>query len=210
MLEISSQNIQLFNDNLRYEDPAEIISFVLDFAKRPIATTSFGPFSAVLLHAVTSVKKDMKVIWCDTGYNTDDTYGHSKDLIERLKLNIEIFTPKYTTAYLNNTLGLPHIDNPKHSSFSEKVKLEPFKRALDTHRPDVWFTNVRKGQTAHRDTLDILSTTHDGILKVSPFYYYEDEALRQYLETYHLPAEYNYFDPVKALENRECGIHLSD
>jgi phosphoadenosine phosphosulfate reductase len=208
MSKITSENIHLFNQNLRYEEPKEIISFVLEFAERPLVTTSFGPFSAVILHAVTSIEGTIKVIWCDTGYNTDDTYRHAKELMELFGLNIEIFTPKYTTAYLNNTLGRPHIDNPKHGSFSEKVKLEPFKRALNTHQPDVWFTNLRKGQTAHRDSLDILSFTEDGTLKVSPFFYHDDEALSQYMESFNLPAEFNYFDPVKALENRECGIHL--
>ncbi|NNJ83233.1 MAG: phosphoadenosine phosphosulfate reductase family protein, partial [Flavobacteriaceae bacterium] len=116
--------------------------------------------------------------------------------------------PKYTTAFLNNTMGRPDIENPKHSAFSEKVKLEPFKRALDAHRPDVWFTNIRKGQTAHRNTLDILSITEEGILKVSPFFYYSDDALRKYLSENKLPSEYNYYDPIKALENRECGIHF--
>jgi len=45
-------------------------------------------------------------------------------------------------------------------------------------------------------------------LKVSPFYYWTDEDLDNYLEAYHLPKNSTYFDPVKALETRECGIHL--
>lgn len=208
MTRITAKNIGLFNQNLRFEDPLEIISFTLQFSEKPIVTTSFGPFSAVLLHAVTKVKPDMKVIWCDTGYNTDATYKHARKLMDLLHLNIEIFAPSLTTAYLNNTIGQPGINNPKHSLFSEKVKLEPFKRAIKKHEPDLWFANLRKGQTKHRDSLDILSFTKNGLLKVSPFYYYDDEALKRYLSEHDLPAECDYFDPVKALENRECGIHL--
>lgn len=209
-MKITPRNIQNFNNNLRYEDPQEIISFAVDLAEQPLVTTSFGPFSAALLYAVTSLSPDVKVIWCDTGYNTDDTYHHANSLIERLHLNIEIFTPKYTTAYLDNTLGRPDIGNPKHEVFSEKVKLEPFRRALEKHRPDVWFTNLRKGQTAYRDELDILSFTSEGILKVSPFYYFDDQEMKAYLDQHELPMEFNYFDPVKALEKRECGIHLQN
>ena len=205
---VTSENIHLFNQNLRFEEPAEIISFALDLAKNPMVTTSFGPYSAVLLHAVTTQMKDIRVIWCDTGYNTDETYVHAKYLMEALQLNIEIFAPKYTTAFLNHTIGRPDIENPKHAVFSEKVKLEPFTRALNKYKPDVWFTNIRAGQTKHRDSLDILSLDKDGILKVSPFYYFTDAQLKSYLTLHKLPAEFNYFDPVKALENRECGIHL--
>jgi phosphoadenosine phosphosulfate reductase len=207
-MKISSRNIHLFNQNLRYEDPREIVSFVLEFAERPVVTTSFGPFSASLLHAVTAVQHDVKVIWCDTGYNTDDTYSHAQELIERLQLNIEIFSPKFTTAYLDSTLGRPDVRNPKHALFSERVKLEPFRRALEQHKPDVWFTNVRNGQTEYRNGLEILSFSRGGILKVSPFYHFNDEQIKEYLNKYDLPVEYNYYDPVKALEKRECGIHL--
>ncbi|PVW17109.1 phosphoadenosine phosphosulfate reductase domain-containing protein [Marixanthomonas spongiae] len=207
---VSEKNIQLFNQNLRYEQPSEIIDFVLQFAKNPWLTTSFGPYSAALLYAVTLEKPDIQVVWCDTGFNTNATYNHARSLIEKLQLNIEICTPKYTTAYIKNKVGEPTIDNPNHGFFSEKVKLEPFREALQKHRPDVWFTNLRKGQTTHRDSLDILSFTNEGILKVCPFYHFTDADLEQFLKAHDLPVEFDYYDPVKALENRECGIHLQE
>ncbi|MEZ4858566.1 MAG: phosphoadenosine phosphosulfate reductase family protein [Flavobacteriaceae bacterium] len=208
MNQITPQNISLFNENVRFEDPLEIISFALEQAKRPLITTSFGPYSAALLSACKKVKKDLQVIWCDTGYNTVATYKHANYLIEKLQLNIEIFSPQYTTAYINTRMGLPEIDHPNHPIFSEKVKLEPFNRAFKKYQPDVWFTNVRKGQTELRNGLDVFSFSKEGILKVSPFYHYDDSALEKYIIANHLPLEFDYYDPVKALENRECGIHL--
>lgn len=210
MNKITPQNLSLFNDNVIFEDPLEIISFTLEQAKKPIVTTSFGPYSAALLWACTQIKKDIKVIWVDTGYNTEHTYKHAQYLIKKLALNIEVFTPKYTTAYLDATLGRPQIDNPNHILFSEKVKLEPFKRAINKHKPDVWFTNVRVGQTTHREGLNVFSLSKKGILKVSPFYHFNNATLQGYIKNLNLPIEQNYYDPVKALENRECGIHLTN
>ena len=86
--------------------------------------------------------------------------------------------------------------------------MEPFNRAFKKYQPDVWFTNVRKGQTEYRNKLDVFSFSHEGILKVSPFYHFDDLALEAYIKDKKLPIEFDYFDPVKALENRECGIHL--
>ena len=34
-----------------------------------------------------------------------------------------------------------------------------------------------------------------------------DEKLDIYLKENNLPNEFKYFDPTKALENRECGLH---
>ena len=209
MNKITPHNLSLFNENVRFEDPLEIIKFALEYAKKPVITTSFGPYSAAVLHACTRVKKDIPVIWCDTGYNTESTYRHANHLIETLNLNIDIFVPRFTTAYLNNTIGKPRIDNPKHLLFSQMVKLDPFDRAFEKHKPDLWFTNVRKNQTSYRDQLDVFSFSKEGILKVSPFYHYGNESLEAYIQSKKLPLEYNYYDPVKALENRECGIHLN-
>ncbi len=210
MRKVTNQNIALFNRSLRYESPEEIISFALEISKKPIVTTSFGTYSAAILYAITKVQQDIPVIWCDTGYNTQATYKHVQELSKRLQLNLDIFIPKLTTAFLDSTLGRPEVNNPNHDQFSEKVKLEPFKRAFQKHQPDVWFSNLRKGQTKHRDSLDILSLTKDGVLKVSPFYHYDDEALIGYMKKHNLPVEFDYFDPVKALQHRECGIHLGN
>lgn len=207
-MKITPNNLDLFNSSLRYESPTEIIAFALEQGVNPMVSTSFGPYSASLLHAATSVDSNIRVVWCDTGYNTTATYKHADRLINDLQLNISIFTPHFTKGFLDSTMGEPAIDNPRHEEFSEKVKWEPFHRAIATFRPDVWLTNIRNGQTDHRDTLDILSFSQEGILKVSPFYHYSDDKLRNYLSKHQLPTEHDYFDPVKALENRECGIHL--
>ncbi|HUH46471.1 MAG TPA: phosphoadenosine phosphosulfate reductase family protein, partial [Arenibacter sp.] len=110
-------------------------------------------------------------------------------------------------AHRDVVMGIPGIDDPRHALFTEQVKLEPFKRAMADHRPDVWFTNLRHGQTALRDSLDILSLSKDGVLKVSPFYHYTDSQLDRYLRDRNLPNEHKYFDPTKVLEHRECGLH---
>ena len=104
-------------------------------------------------------------------------------------------------------MGIPSVEDPQHKVFTEQVKLEPFKRAMSEHQPDVWFTNLRKGQTAFRDSIDIVSQDADGILKVSPFYDWSDEQLDGYLALNKLPNEFKYFDPTKVLGNRECGLH---
>ncbi|CAA0247636.1 phosphoadenosine phosphosulfate reductase domain-containing protein [Tenacibaculum maritimum] len=204
---MSIENIKNINEQLKSKTPKEIIEWALSIADKPVITTNFRPYESAILRAVSSIKNDIEVIWCDTGYNTLQTYKHAEELIEKLALNIQLYVPKQTVAYRNNILGLPNIDDPKHSIFTEQVKLEPFRRAMSIHQPDVWFTNLRKGQTAFRNTIDIVSKSNDGVLKVSPFYNWSDEDLDAYLQEYKLPNELNYFDPTKVENNRECGLH---
>ena len=208
-MKIEPQKIALFNQNLRYEDPATIIDFALGLSNKPVLTTSFGPYSASLIHAVHRQAPGIKVLWCDTGYNTPQTYAHMHNLQERFNLDLEVVAPKYTTAYLDHMYGKPNVGTPEHEAFSSIVKIDPIKEAMSRIGPDLWFTNIRQGQTTYRDDQDVLSLSEHGILKVSPFYHFDNKQLYDYLMQHRLPAEFDYHDPVKAVSNRECGIHLS-
>lgn len=199
--------LKKINALLHYKEPKEIVAWALKQGKKPVVTTNFRPYESAILHLVTKELPSIDVIWCDTGYNTPQTYRHAKELIEQLKLNIHTYVPQQSKGYRDVVIGLPEVDTPAHRLFSKQVKLEPFQRAMEIHVPDVWFTNLREGQTAFRDGIDIVSKSKNGILKVSPFYNYSDADLDKYLEQHQLPNEKKYFDPTKVLENRECGIH---
>ena len=200
-------DIQQINTLLKDKQPEEIVEWALKQAKKPVITTNFRPYESAILHLVAQGLPSIDVIWCDTGYNTPNTYRHAKELIDQLQLNVHIYVPKQSKGYRDVVMGIPEVNTPEHTLFSEQVKLEPFKRAMKIHSPDVWFTNLREGQTAFRDSIDVVSKDKNGTLKVSPFYHYSDADLDKYLEKHQLPNEMKYFDPTKVLENRECGIH---
>ncbi len=205
----TEKEIEDLNKSLKDKTPLEIAQWAVLNAKKPVVTTNFRPYEAAILEVCSKALSTIPVIWCDSGYNTPNTYKHAEQVIEQLGLNIKLYVPKQTTAHRDVVMGIPDIEDPKHLVFTEQVKLEPFKRAMADFTPDVWFTNLRKGQTALRDSLDILSMGKDGVLKVSPFYYYNDAELDVYLEEQKLPNEFKYFDPTKVLENRECGLHTN-
>lgn len=201
-------DINTLNKELRDKAPNEIIEWALALTNNNIVTTSFGVYSSILLSTISKQNKDIRVVWCDTLYNQPGTYDHANNLIEDYKLNIKKYKSLKSKEEIDATIGLPSIEDDNHEEFSEVVKLEPFRRALKETNPEVWFTNIRVRQTELRSKKDILSYSKDGILKVSPFYWWTDENLDQYIIDNKLPKNEGYFDPIKALQNRECGIHL--
>ena len=194
-------DVAFWNNALKNKSPEEITHWALALTENRIVTTSFGVYSAILLSTISKLDRDIKVIWCDTLLNLPSTYYHAERLIEKFDLKVHKYQPKITKTEIDNNQW-------EHHEFSEIVKIEPFRRALKEHQPDLWFTNIRVRQTELRNKKDILSLSKDGILKVSPFYYWTDDDLDQYLKEHQLPKNSDYFDPVKALKNRECGIHL--
>ena len=77
MGKIMSLHLEQINQELKDKTPLEIISWAISFAKKPVITTNFRPYEVAILKAVTEVQKEIKVIWCDTGYNTPQTYKHA-------------------------------------------------------------------------------------------------------------------------------------
>lgn len=201
-------DINFWNKKLKDRTPDEIIEWALRLSENRIVTTSFGMYSAVLLSTITRQDKNIRVVWCDTLYNQPSTYKHASELIAGYSLNILKYQSKLTKEKIDNTIDLPNVEDDNHALFSEVVKLEPFRRALKEQNPEVWFTNIRVRQTEYRSKKDILSYSKDGILKVSPFYYWSDADLDNYIIENNLVKNGDYFDPIKALLNRECGIHL--
>ena len=205
-----SVNVEAINKELKDKSPAEIVAWAIQQAKKPVVTTNFRPYESAILHAVAQVKPDVPVIWADSGYNTKATYKCAFQVIKDLKLNVFTYIPQQTAAYRDALMdGIPGIDSPLHDEFTKQVKLEPFKRAMAEHKPDVWFTNLRQDQTEFRRSLDIISYSPDGMMKVAPFFYWSDEQLDEYLEKNNLPNEHDYYDPTKVLGNRECGLHTA-
>lgn len=196
------------NQALQGAEPQQVIAWALEQAEAPLVTTNFGPYEAVILHMVTQVKADIPVVWIDSGYNTRETYLVAERLIETLKLNIEVYTPKVTAARRDAALGgIPSVEDEAHPEFTEQFKLEPFNRAMTEMKPDVWFTAVRSEQTEFRQGMELVSRGPNDVLKVAPLLHWREADMQGYLEQFELPNVVKYFDPTKALANRECGLH---
>jgi len=205
--------IAQWNSELRAKSPLEITRWALAQAGgRAIVSTNFRPYEAVVLHLCVQAQPDIPVLWSDHGYNRPATYQHAEALRVRLGLNVKAYLPRITAAHRDALYGpVPTTeDEAGLKKFSALMKLEPFQRGMRELAPAVWITALRQVQNPNRAGLDIVS--HDenfGTLKVSPVFYLSDADMEAYLERHKLPNEWDYFDPAKADEKRECGLHAA-
>src|SRR2546422_7878574 len=201
------------NTDLRHKTPLEIVRWAIAQAGgRAIVSTNFRPYEAVLLHLCTQVQPGIPVLWVDHGYNRAATYRHAEQLKQLLHMNLQTYAPRTTTARYEALYG--PVPTPENESglkqFSALMKLEPFQRGMRELAPNVWITALRKVQNAGRANLGMVSQDANfGTLKVSPVFYLADAAMEAYLQQHNLPNEWDYFDPAKADEKRECGLHAT-
>lgn len=199
------------NAQLKDASPADIVRWALQQNVPTIATTSMGRNAAVMLHLVAQIDKQVPTIWVDTGYNLRDTYIVAERLIRDLELDIHVYSPLMTSERRNAIMGgIPTVDEEEmHSEFTQQVKLEPFNRALAEFKPTIWLTGIRREETEHRKTLDVVSMDNRGIIKVAPIFYWSDEQVENYMAEHALPTCKHYFDPTKVHDGRECGLHTA-
>jgi phosphoadenosine phosphosulfate reductase len=132
---LTDNQIEELNKSFKKATPAEIIQKAFELNDKAVVTTNFRPYEAAILHAVSEVEANIPVVWCDTGYNTPQTYKHAEQVINDLNLNVSLYVPKQTSSHRDVVMGIPNIDAPEHALFTEQVKLEPFKRAMEEHKP---------------------------------------------------------------------------
>jgi phosphoadenosine phosphosulfate reductase len=206
-------HIAEWNAELRTKSPLDITRWAISQAGgRAVVSTNFRPYEAVILHLCVQAQPDIPVLWVDHGYNRPATYRQAAHLRTLLTLNLRAYLPRITAAHRDAIYGpIPTTDDEAGlKEFSALMKLEPFQRGMKELAPRVWLTALRKVQNPHRAGLDIVSSDPNfGTLKVSPVFYLTDADLEAYLTQNHLPNEWDYFDPAKVDEKRECGLHAA-
>jgi phosphoadenosine phosphosulfate reductase len=209
----SSSEIAALNQELRPKSPLEIVRWAVAQAPgRAIVSTNFRPYEAAILHVSTQVLPSIPVLWVDHGYNRPATYRHAEQLRSQLKLDLRAYLPRITAAHRDAIHGpIPTTTEEEAlKQFSAVMKLEPFQRGMRELAPKVWITALRKVQNPNRAELDIVSLDANfDTLKVSPFFHASDADMEAYLTEHTLPNEWDYFDPAKADEKRECGLHAA-
>lgn len=208
-----SEDLKALNARLQSASPLEIVRWAVQHGGgRTIVSTNFRPYEAVVLHLCAQVDPKMPVLWVDHGYNRAATYLHAEALRKQLGLDLRAYLPRLTPAHRDAVYGpIPDTsDEEGLKKFSTQMKLEPFQRGMRELAPKVWITALRRVQNPNRAGLDIVSEDSNfGTLKVSPVFPWSDAQMEAYLKEHGLPNEWDYFDPAKADEKRECGLHAS-
>lgn len=90
---IEQSELNTLNEAFKNASPSEIIAKAFELSDEAVVTTNFRPYEAAILHAVNTVKAKTPVVWCDTGYNTPQTYKHAEQVIKDLDLNVFLYVP---------------------------------------------------------------------------------------------------------------------
>jgi phosphoadenosine phosphosulfate reductase len=150
-------------------------------------SSSFGAQAAVSLHLVTRAAPEIPVVLIDTGYLFPETYRFVDELVLRLGLNLKVYQPVVSPAWLEARHGrLWEQGIEGIERYNSLRKGEPMQRALGELGVGTWFAGLRRGQSRSRQRIRPLEH-RDGRWKVHPVFDWTDRQVFDYLRRYDLP-----------------------
>jgi phosphoadenosine phosphosulfate reductase len=150
-------------------------------------SSSFGAQAAVSLHMVTKQAPGLPVILVDTGYFFPETYRFIDELAVRLELNLKIYQPQMSPAWLEARYGRLWEQGVEGiERYNDLRKTEPMRRALTELGISAWFAGLRRDQSQSRRNIKPLEW-RDGRWKMLPILDWSDRDVFQYLTRHDLP-----------------------
>jgi phosphoadenosine phosphosulfate reductase len=150
-------------------------------------SSSFGAQAAVSLHMVTRQAPGLPVILVDTGYFFPETYRFIDELAVRLELNLRIYQPQMSPAWLEARYGrLWEQGIAGIERYNDLRKTEPMRRALTELGVTTWFAGLRRQQSQSRANVKPIEW-RDGRWKVLPILDWSDRDIFEYLTKHDLP-----------------------
>ena len=198
-----------------------------ELAGRVAAVSSFGAESAVLLHLIALIDRDVPVIFVNTQKMFGETLAYRDTLAEQLGFtDLRVFRPDPRLLATKDKTGLRWSYDP--DGCCDLRKVEPLRRALAPF--DAWISGRKGFQADTRAALPRFEAD-EGRLKLNPLADWSREALLAYAAEHDLPRhpliEQGYAsigcapctskvqpgeDPRagrwRGWDKVECGIHL--
>ncbi len=209
--------------------PGRVAWALARFGEGLVMPTSFGLQSAVMLHLVRKVSKEIPVIFVDTGYLFPETYQYAELLREKIGVEPKIYSSTLSPLFQQVRFGRLWEKGPEGMEKYNLInKVEPMQRALRELGATAWLAGLRRDQSSGRAERTFIEK-QNGVAKIYPILDWDDKTTYQYLPHNKLPyhaLEGVGYDSVgdwhstkkvtevdsaeetrNAGHQRECGLH---
>ncbi|WP_375393448.1 phosphoadenylyl-sulfate reductase [uncultured Sphingomonas sp.] len=167
-----------------------------ELAGRVAAVSSFGAESAVLLHMIAQIDRDVPVIFTNTQKMFGETLAYRDELAEKLGFtDLRVYRPDPRLLAARDASGLRWSYDP--DGCCDLRKVEPLRRALAPF--DAWISG-RKGFQAKTRSAIPRFEIDEGKLKLNPLADWDKPRLDAYFDAHKLPRH-----PLEAQGYRSIG-----
>lgn len=177
--------IERLSNEFETKTPQEIIAWAIEnFWPQIALSSSFQTQSVPLLHMVSQIRRDMLILFLDTGYHFWETGIFRERLASEWNLNVlDLYRDsRWDTLVRGRTHTLP-LEDPDLCCFIHKV--QPMQKAMSDML--AWISGIRRDQTARRAQANILELQPNGLLKINPLLNWTKADVQKYMQDHNLP-----------------------
>ena len=184
----TAQQLARWNQQLAPLNASDRVAFALEQMPGVHAlTSSFGAQAAVSLHLLTQQQPDLPVILVDTGYLFPETYDFIEELVDRLQLNLHVYSNPMSPIAQEAKFGKRWEQGLEGiESFNQDNKVVPMRRAMNALSVGTWFSGLRRNQASSRAETPFVQH-NGGRFKVAPIADWTDRDVYNYLTAHKLP-----------------------
>lgn len=185
-LPISPAEATRLADDLESRSAEDVLRVAVElFHPRLVLTCSWQKQSSVLVHMLSEIQPDVRVVEFDTGLLFRETYETRQKLIERYPVRFERIEPELSVA----EQAVKHGDrlwerDPDGCCAMRKVA--PLRQALEGM--DAWITGIRRDQSTTRESArKIEIDERRGVVKVQPLADWTNRDVWRYIWRHGIP-----------------------
>jgi phosphoadenylyl-sulfate reductase (thioredoxin) len=162
---LSQPELDLLSADFETKPPVEIIQWAVEtFAPDIAVSTSFQTQSMPLLHMVTQVMPDIRILFLDTGYHFWETLTFRERIQHEWQLNVvDLYRDSRWDIFVRDHIRTLPLEDANLCCYLHKV--QPMQRALSGLR--AWITGIRRDQTPERAQAQILELESGDLVKVN-------------------------------------------
>jgi phosphoadenosine phosphosulfate reductase len=185
-LHSTPEGIAALADRFEHASAEDVLTWAAEqYGGRIVLTCSWQLQSSALIHMVSTLGLDIRIVELDTGLLFPETYATRDALVERYGLTLESVPPLRTVAEQAEDEG-PELWTRDADRCCFLRKVQPLERALEGM--DAWITGIRRAQSATRANARKLEwDAARGVVKVQPLVDWSDEDVKGYLFAHDVP-----------------------
>jgi len=183
---ISQAEADRLADDLEDKRAEDVLSVAVElFHPRLVLTCSWQKQSSVLVHMISEIQPDVRVVEFDTGLLFPETYRTREKLIERYPVRFERIEPELTVDQQADAYG-PKLWEREPDRCCAMRKVAPLQQALEGM--DAWITGIRREQSTTRENArKIEIDARRGIVRVQPLVDWTNRDVWRYIWKHSIP-----------------------
>jgi phosphoadenosine phosphosulfate reductase len=173
-------------DRLEPMNAEDVLRLAVErYAGRIVLTCSWQKQSSILVHMLSEIAPETRIVELDTGLLFPETYDTRDRLIERYGLTVERVLPEQSVAEQAAAHGARLWEREPDRCCGLR-KVAPLERALEGM--DAWITGIRRSQSATRAGARKLQLdARRGVVKVQPLVDWSDEDCWRFIMRHRIP-----------------------